>query len=157
MKKFIVVLAMIFAIALLAQPKAQAGVFFRFGLPIRSLFRSSTGRRITQAVITMALTAMHITPDLTGAIDIGLTDTGATIENSAEIRDLQKKKKKKKKKKKSVLSVVHSKMMIVAVKQIPLSLARRLQHDFNAPIFLIAKGLVGGWCFLEWKAMRDDE
>jgi hypothetical protein len=28
----------------------------------------------------MALTAMHITPDLTGAIDIGLTDTGATIE-----------------------------------------------------------------------------
>ena len=34
MKKFIVLLAMIFAIALLAQPKAQAGVFFRFGLPI---------------------------------------------------------------------------------------------------------------------------
>jgi hypothetical protein len=34
MKKFIVVLAMILAIALLAQPKAQAGVFFRFGLPI---------------------------------------------------------------------------------------------------------------------------
>jgi hypothetical protein len=33
-KKFIVVLAMIFAIALLAQPKTQAGVFFRFGLPI---------------------------------------------------------------------------------------------------------------------------
>jgi hypothetical protein len=28
----------------------------------------------------MALTAMHITRDPTGAIDIGLTDTGATIE-----------------------------------------------------------------------------
>jgi hypothetical protein len=28
----------------------------------------------------MALTVMHITRDPTGAIDIGLTDTGATIE-----------------------------------------------------------------------------
>jgi hypothetical protein len=76
MKNFIVVLAMIFAIALLA----QAGVFFRFGLPISIPVPASTGRRITRAVITMALTVMHITRDPTGAIDIGLTDTGATIE-----------------------------------------------------------------------------
>ena len=34
MKKFILLLAMIFAIAVLAPPKAQAGVFFPFGLPI---------------------------------------------------------------------------------------------------------------------------
>ena len=80
MKKFIVVLAMIFAIALLAQTKAQAGVFFPSVCQYRSLFRSFTGRRITQAVITMALTDTRITRDPTGTIGIGLTDTGATIE-----------------------------------------------------------------------------
>jgi hypothetical protein len=31
----------------------------------------------------MALTVMHITHDPTGAIGIGLTDTGATIEKAA--------------------------------------------------------------------------
>jgi hypothetical protein len=34
MKKILVLLAMIFAFALLVQPKAQAGVFVRFGLPV---------------------------------------------------------------------------------------------------------------------------
>ncbi|MBV9642482.1 MAG: hypothetical protein JO334_02820, partial [Verrucomicrobia bacterium] len=34
MKKIFLVLAMMFAVALTAQPKAQAGIFVRFGLPI---------------------------------------------------------------------------------------------------------------------------
>jgi hypothetical protein len=52
----------------------------------------------------MALTAMHITRDPTGAIDIGLTDTGATIEKVPSVcRYLQ-----------SVLSIVHSKNEIVS-------------------------------------------
>ena len=38
------------------------------------------GRPITQVAITMALMATLITRDLTGAIGIGLTGTGATIE-----------------------------------------------------------------------------
>jgi hypothetical protein len=77
MKKFIVVLAMIFAIALLAQPKAQAGVFFRFGLPIPVPVPVFYGPAYYPG---MALKAMHITRDPTGAIGLGLTDTGATIE-----------------------------------------------------------------------------
>jgi hypothetical protein len=34
MKKVLVLSAMMFGVVLLAQPKAQAGVFVRFGLPI---------------------------------------------------------------------------------------------------------------------------
>jgi hypothetical protein len=45
------------------------------------------GRRITQAVIIMVPTAMHIIHDPTGATGTGHTDTGTTIEKSA--RDLQ--------------------------------------------------------------------
>jgi hypothetical protein len=41
------------------------------------------GRRITQAVIIMVPTAMHIMHDPTGATGIGHTDTGTTVEKSA--------------------------------------------------------------------------
>jgi hypothetical protein len=91
----------------------------------------------------MALTAMHITRDPTGAIDIGLTDTGATIEKVPSGSP--------------ILPFNCSFQNEIVSQASPLSLAGRLQHYFNAPIFLIAKGLVGGWCFLEWKAMSDDE
>ena len=32
-----------------------------------------------------------------------------------------------------------------------------VEHDFNAAIFLVTKGLVSGWRFLKGKAMSNDE
>jgi hypothetical protein len=80
MKQFIVVLAMIFAIALLAQPKAQAGVFFRFGLPIPIPIPVFYGPAYYPGGYYYGPYGYAHYPRPTGAIDIGLTDTGATIE-----------------------------------------------------------------------------
>jgi hypothetical protein len=81
MKKILVLLAMIFAFALIVQPKAQAGVFVRFGLPIPVPVPVFYGPAYYPGGITMVHMAMPTIRGPTGATGPGSTDVGTTIKS----------------------------------------------------------------------------